>query len=554
MMMTMMMPTIANDDSFSLDDPLWEQLLEDGPAPFRGTFSDRARLDVATATTAVVVVPAQPTTQEVSPMDGEYADLARVGNAEQAAARDAASAAFSGDGVFFPGAASSSSPLSAPWSPSSVLNDFDNDDFMPLSPDYYADSGYEVDEPRRDATSRADVGPYFRSLEREPLFPRDALGDNPYGGLFDDDADAFLPDTSMQIVPALLVDASVGGADAAHDDADAGAGAGADGDDDDAGSPVPVEGGSKAFRPGVLPDNATRRASSIARDSIHAVAEHEQAPRGRRAPKRSISGAASPSPAPSPAPSSSSSSSSAYTPLSVRRRIHYKETVLSAPPSPGAESDTGDAMSDDDDDDDDSQQRRKVRTVTTDGDDNARAPIILGGEQVMIHVNPRELSAPPAPVVASSISLYGGRKKRHVPKPALLYGGPQPAPGEWPAPVMKKKNGGSWAFHDEQCDELGYEIRVRANAKDWGRNLLADSKVKVDKHHSLEAKQEHAWRRKLMNTFHQEIERIIEAWQVHYNMDEEDVPPIAVIARDITLMWRWLVDTYGETTTTGKAV
>ena len=525
-----------------IDEAFWDTLTPlDVGVLFRGTVADHSRLDVVavTAPATPTPAPAQPAYQDVSPMDGEYAGLARVDNAAQAAVRDDAAAAFSRGGGFFSGAPSSANAWPADGCPSPSSDDEYPSDFVDDEmPDdvFLRNLSYTVPDVQFAPHDEASVSVGSSPSSLPLASPAAAFSFTPLPGRelnVDGVSPAYMP------------------MDMSDDDSD---------DDDGGASPTPSDGGSKAFHGGVLPDTATRRCAAIARDSILATVEREKAPFGRRAAKRS--------PVASPPASSPMSSSS------VRRRSSVasssSSSSLSAPPSPGAESDVGDATSDDDRTDD--AEQRKVRRVSSqavkvprypamidpcDDDDVVvvapRPRVVLdlcGDDDKLVALNPREHLATPRRPIDQMHSIYGGRTVRSLPKPALLYGAVHPPAGEYPPALIVRSSCSGKKVHSEFNETLGYDIEVRANARDWGNNLMNESIRKIRKHMSMEAKQRKAWHTKMRHLFEQEVDRVMTAWRVFYGMDEN--PSQVEIARDLTLMWRWIVDTHGDSTGTGK--
>lgn len=199
-----------------------------------------------------------------------------------------------------------------------------------------------------------------------------------------------------------------------------------------------------------------------------------------------------------------------------RRRSTTPRRAPRRRPAPVSESDSDSDSGDD--------QSRKARCG-----DNVQRYVVDGREWTRA----RKLCIP----------LAGNRRVVHLPKPALLFGASAPA-GEYPAPLFDQRKSG--ARHVEHSATLGYNIEVCRNSIDRARNLVANVRAKRSR---LAGELE--WATRLLNAFNAEVNVIHRQWMLRYDCDEP--PSAAVCARDLTLVFRWLVDSYGIETSMGKA-
>lgn len=133
------------------------------------------------------------------------------------------------------------------------------------------------------------------------------------------------------------------------------------------------------------------------------------------------------------------------------------------------------------------------------------------------------------------------------PKPALLFGDAAPEIGCYPAPLVCKGSHPVY-FHSAT---LGYTVEVRYDASAWSNMLVSNTTHLCSNTPCAENMQLLDLRCMIRSTFKAEVARVREAWRVHYNMSA--LPQTHVCARDLALMFRWVCDSFGDPTTTGRA-
>lgn len=163
--------------------------------------------------------------------------------------------------------------------------------------------------------------------------------------------------------------------------------------------------------------------------------------------------------------------------------------------------------------------------------------------------------SPPAPSTIGVLRVQknaAGRVVRHqiaYPRPSLLFGAVEAKPGEYPPPLVGSRGGGAPSYHDEHNETLGYTFRTRPNARDFANTLVTNAKNYLASSPCEENQLLLDWRLAMAADFDNEIANIRRMWQAHYNKQNDNPPPLTVCARDITLIFRWLCDCYGETDT-----
>lgn len=295
-----------------------------------------------------------------------------------------------------------------------------------------------------------------------------------------------------------------------------------------------------AFRAEILPPGARRRSNAAAAERIQTAAEHDALSRRRIHPPTMVS----------VGPASRKRTSSVATPPAQRARHHAEQLSPAQSPQP------------------DPTPVPLVIDVPSDSEPESQLPVRGRSRRSIDRRRRRSASPPPppnpplprslSPVAPSKVGVLrvqknkDGRVVRHQvahPKPALLFGIVEPKQGQYPPPPINKKGSSGPRYRDEYNETLGYVFRTRPNACDFANTLVTNAKNQFDLKPCEKNQLLLDWRRAMAADFANEIANIRRLWQAKYNKLNDAPPSFKTCARDITLIFRWLCDCYGETET-----